>query len=91
MNRNKKRSLYRFTKSLVLSICSAIMRYDFHAVRWIIGLILTIINWQPLCSGQCGKYGILIGSEALTTGFIQTGIDISVTTMMVASYVNKQK
>ena len=49
-----------------------------------------IINWQPLCAGQYGKYGI--GAEALTTGFIQTGIDIhSVTTMMVASYVNKQK
>ena len=52
----------------------------------------TFFNWQPLCAGQYGKYGILIGSEALTTGFIQTGIDIhSVTTMMVASYVNKSE
>ena len=54
-------------------------------------VIQSVINWQPICAGQYGKYGILIGSVALTTGSIQTGIDIhSVTTMMVASYVNKQ-
>ena len=56
------------------------------------GVLFSLINWQPLCAGQYGKYGILIGSEALTTGSIQTGIDIhSLTTMLAASYVNKQK
>ena len=26
--------------------------------------LLCVINWQPLCAGQYGKYDILIGSEA---------------------------
>ena len=55
-------------------------------------ILCIFINWQPLCAGQYGKYGIFIGSEALTTDSIQTGIDIhSVTTMLEASYVNKKK
>ena len=55
-------------------------------------VILSVINWQPLCAGQYGKCGILIGSEALTTGSLQTGIDIhSITTMLAASAINENK
>ena len=55
-------------------------------------LFYCIINWQPLCAGQYGKCGILIGSEALTTGSLQTGIDIhSITTMLAASAINENK
>ena len=55
-------------------------------------VVKSIINWQPLCAGQYGKCGILIGSESLTTGSLQTSKDIhSLTTMLAASYVNKQK
>ena len=66
--------------------------YIYNTVEGFKRRILRIINWQPLCAGQYGKCGILIGSEALTTGSLQTGIDIhSITTMLAASAINENK
>ena len=49
-----------------------------------------LINWQPYLKGQYRKYAIFIGLKCLTTGFVQSGINItSVTTIMVALIMSK--
>ena len=52
--------------------------------------VFQVINWKPYLKGQYRKYAIFIGLKCLTTGFVQSGINItSVTTIMVALIMSK--